>query len=169
MPSKEEKRRRARLVEAMVQKDTEEAIERMPISFGDLAALFDHLDEELGEHECDHTKKMTKAFLERKKLNTEAILPQMIETGADGLELDYKTDVNKAYELMHDKCTFLGNVDPSGILALGSTNEVRKATMDLLEVFSKTNRFILNAGCALPPGTPEENVREFIRTAREFG
>ena len=39
--------------------------------------------------------------------DTEAILPQMMESGADGFELDYKTDVNKAFDLMHDKCTFL--------------------------------------------------------------
>jgi uroporphyrinogen decarboxylase len=100
--------------------------------------------------------------------NTEAILPMMIETGADGLELDYKTDVNRAFELMHDKCTFLGNIDPSGILAMGSKGQVRKATEDLLNIFSKTNRFVLNAGCALPPGTPEVNLREFIQTAREY-
>ena len=81
MPSKEEKLRRAQIVEAMVQKDTEEAIERMPISFANLAALFDHLDEQLGEQGCDHTPKMTKAFLENKKLNTEAILPWLEEYG----------------------------------------------------------------------------------------
>jgi len=100
--------------------------------------------------------------------NTEAILPQMMESGADGLELDYKTDVNKAFDLMKDSCTFLGNIDPSGILALGTTDQVRKATVDLLEIFSGTNRFILNAGCALPPGTPEENINEFIATARNW-
>ena len=100
--------------------------------------------------------------------NTEAILPQMMETGADGLELDYKTDVNKAYMLMHDRCTFLGNVDPSGILALGTPDQVREATTELLEVFSKTNRFVLNAGCALPPGTPSKNISEFISTARNW-
>lgn len=100
--------------------------------------------------------------------NTELILPQMLDSGADGLELDYKTNVYKAFDLMNDKCTFLGNVDPSGVLALGTVELVRETTMKLLKVFSKTNRFILNAGCALPPGTPEENLKEFIRTAREF-
>ena len=81
MPSKEEKRRRAQLVEAMVQKDTEEAIERMPISFSDLAALFDYLDEQLGEQECDHTPKITKAFLENRKLDAKLIIPWLEEYG----------------------------------------------------------------------------------------
>ena len=100
--------------------------------------------------------------------NTEAILPQMIESGSDGLELDYKTDVNIAFDLMKDRCTFFGNVDPSGILALGTVDQVREATLDLLNIFTRTNNFVLNAGCALPPDTPSENIKMFISTARDF-
>ena len=81
MPSKEEKRRRAKIVEAIVAKETAEAIEKMPISFKDLGALFDHLDVELGNEECDHTPRMTKAFLGSRKLDTEAILPWLEEYG----------------------------------------------------------------------------------------
>ena len=104
MPSKEEKRRRAQLVEAIVQKDTEEAIEKMPISFGDLAALLDHLDEELGEHGCDHTSKMTKAFLENKKLNTEAILPWLEEHGGY-CDCEVLANVEESWESEIDKNT----------------------------------------------------------------
>ena len=100
--------------------------------------------------------------------NTESILKEMLETGADALELDYKTDVQKAFDLMSDKCAFIGNVDPSGVLALGTPGDVVSATEALLKVFTKTNRFVLNAGCALPPGTPEANLRAFIETARSF-
>jgi uroporphyrinogen decarboxylase len=92
----------------------------------------------------------------------------MMETGADGLELDYKTDVKLAFDLMKDKCTFFGNVDPSGVLALGTPEMVRVKTLELLDVFSKTNRFVLNSGCALPSSTPSENIEMFIKTAREY-
>ncbi|MBT7094260.1 MAG: hypothetical protein HN936_13520, partial [Bacteroidetes bacterium] len=37
-----------------------------------------------------------------------------------------------------------------------------------INVFSGTNRFVLNTGCALPPDTPEENIRAFVKTARGF-
>jgi uroporphyrinogen decarboxylase len=100
--------------------------------------------------------------------NTDIIIDQMIETDADGLELDYKTDVNKAFDLMKDKCTLFGNIDPSGVLALGTPEIVREKTLGLLDIFSKTNRFVLNSGCALPSSTPEENIRMFIKTAREY-
>ena len=60
------------------------------------------------------------------------------------------------------------NIDPSGVLALGSTDLVRQKTTELLEVFSQTNRFILNSGCALPASTPEKNLKAFVETARNF-
>ena len=81
MPSKEEKQRRAELVEAMVQDETKKAIDRMPITFVELAALFDHLDEQLGIKGCDHTPKITKAFLESRKLDAGIIIPWLSEYG----------------------------------------------------------------------------------------
>ncbi len=100
--------------------------------------------------------------------NTEIILEHMIGTGADGLELDYKTNSQKAFDAMKDRTTFFGNIDPSGVLALGSPDLVKAKTIDLLDIFSKTNRFVLNSGCALPSITPEENIKMLINTAREY-
>lgn len=81
MPSKEEKRRRAVLVKAIVQEETTKAIGRMPISFKELSELFDYLDKQLEIEGCEHTAKMTKRFLESIKLNTEVILPWLEEYG----------------------------------------------------------------------------------------
>ena len=68
--------------------------------------------------------------------------------------------------MYHDKATLIGNIDPSGVLALGTPDEVRKKTEELLVVYSGSHRFILNAGCALPPITPEKNVKAMIEVAR---
>lgn len=100
--------------------------------------------------------------------NTDIIIKEMIGTGADGLELDYKTNTKTAYKLMHKNCTLFGNIDPSGVLALGNTELVKRKTLELLDIYSQTNRFVLNAGCALPATTPEENIRIFIETARDY-
>ncbi len=77
MTSKEEKRRRAKIVA----QDAAEAIEKMPISFKYLGALFNHLDEVFGNEGCNHTLKITIAFLESKKLNKEKIIPWLSEHG----------------------------------------------------------------------------------------
>jgi uroporphyrinogen decarboxylase len=99
--------------------------------------------------------------------NTTPILSDFLETGADGMELDYQTDVNQARDLLlQGKMCFVGNIDPSGVLALGTVDDVERETARLLTVFADTPGFILNAGCAIPPDTPPQNIKAMIRTAR---
>jgi MtaA/CmuA family methyltransferase len=97
---------------------------------------------------------------------TDRILEDMLTTGADALELDHKTDARLAHERLKDRAVFIGNLDPSGVLALGTPELVRAKTRELLAVFADTPRFILNAGCAIPATTPGENLRSMIRAAR---
>ncbi|MEI6678039.1 MAG: uroporphyrinogen decarboxylase family protein [Mariniphaga sp.] len=100
--------------------------------------------------------------------NTDTILESMLETDADALELDYKTNAHSAFEVFNNKACFIGNIDPSGVLALGTPELVAQKTNELLHIFATNNRFILNAGCALPSMTPEINLRTMIETARNF-
>jgi uroporphyrinogen decarboxylase len=97
---------------------------------------------------------------------TDPILDDMLATGADALELDHKTDAGLARDRMGGRATFIGNLDPTGVLALGTPELVEAKTRELLEVFADTPRFILNAGCAIPATTPPENLRAMIRAAR---
>ncbi len=97
---------------------------------------------------------------------TNRILNDMAATGADGLELDYKTDARLAHRMLRQRTTFIGNIDPSGVLATGAPRLVEHKTRELLDIFRDTPRFILNAGCAMPATTPPENLRAMIRVAR---
>jgi uroporphyrinogen decarboxylase len=101
--------------------------------------------------------------------NTTRILGGMLATGADALELDYKTDVRAAREAMAGRATFIGNIDPSSVLALGTPGLVEAKTRELVEVFAGTPGFILNAGCAIPAETPPANLRALISAARASG
>jgi len=98
--------------------------------------------------------------------DTTAILDDILDSGADAMELDYETDVVGARDRMAGRMCFVGNIDPSGVLALGTVDDVRRQTARLIEVFADTPGFILNAGCAIPPDTPPENIRAMIETAR---
>ncbi len=100
--------------------------------------------------------------------DTEVIIESMLKTGADAFELDYKTDTQKSFDILHDKICFIGNIDPSGVIAMGTPELVEQKTIELLDIFTKTNRFILNAGCAIPANTPEENLFKMINVAREY-
>ena len=98
--------------------------------------------------------------------NTTAILADMLATGAAVFELDYKTDVRAACANFKDRAVFCGNIDPSGVLALGTPERVASRTRELLAEFADNPRFILNAGCAIPPATPPANLRALLLTAR---
>ena len=100
--------------------------------------------------------------------NTDTILEDMVQSGSDAFELDYKTDARKALEVFGNKACFIGNIDPSGVLALGTPELVERKTNELLGIFTNNNRFILNAGCAMPSMTPEVNLRTMIKTARSY-
>ncbi len=97
---------------------------------------------------------------------TDRILEDMASSGAQGLELDYKTDVRLARAVLGGQIVFLGNLDPTGVLARGTPALVREKTRELLEIFAGEPRFVLNAGCAIPSTTPAENLRAMIAEAR---
>ncbi len=100
---------------------------------------------------------------------TNAILKDMLRTGADCFELDYKTEIELAFSLFKDTACLIGNIDPSGVLALGTADDVKRETQRVLDVYSGCARFILNAGCAIPAETPSKNIRALIATARAHG
>ena len=100
--------------------------------------------------------------------NTTPILERMLTTGADAVDLDYKTDIETAHDICKDKLAFIGNLDPSGVIALGTPQMVSEKTLELLKIYSDSPRFILNAGCAIPSDAPAENLRAMIETARAF-
>jgi uroporphyrinogen decarboxylase len=101
--------------------------------------------------------------------NTTKILDALSQYGFCGFELDYKTDSATAKTTAGVRHVLFGNIDPSGVLARGTREEVRQKTRELISVWKPGGHFVLNAGCAIPPITPPENLRAFIETAREEG
>jgi uroporphyrinogen decarboxylase len=98
---------------------------------------------------------------------SDRILDGMLDTGADALELDHKTDARLAHERLKDRAVFIGNLDPSGVVALGSPALVEERVRELVALFADTPRFVLNAGCAIPASAPAANIRALVRAARE--
>ena len=94
--------------------------------------------------------------------NTDVILHLLIQSGASAVELDYKTNAQKAHDLLAGRMTFIGNIDPTGVLTMGTPNDVTRAVAELMRIFSDTPRFILNAGCAIPDSAPAENIRALV-------
>jgi len=100
--------------------------------------------------------------------NTNLILEDMLASGTDGLELDYKTDIRLILKYLGNTRLFIGNIDPSGVLALGTKQLVRKRTLELLDIYKSSPRLVVNAGCAIPANTPSENIREMVETVHNY-
>ncbi len=86
-----------------------------------------------------------------------------------GFELDYKTDAVRAKSRVGARHVLFGNIDPSGVIARGTPMMIREKTRQLIALWKPGGLFVLNAGCAIPANTPEENIRALMATAREEG
>ncbi len=101
--------------------------------------------------------------------DTTGILEMLCEHAPCGFELDYKTDAAKAKRIVGERHVLFGNIDPSSVLALGTVDQVREAARQLISTWKPGGRFILNAGCAIPPTTPPENIYALVGAAKEYG
>jgi MtaA/CmuA family methyltransferase len=100
--------------------------------------------------------------------NATLILPEMLATGAQILELDYKTDKVKAKHMLRGKAAFLGPVNPELIWA-GTPAEVEAAAREAIDVLAPGGGLILGPGCALGHTTPLDNIHALIETAWKHG
>ena len=62
----------------------------------------------------------------------------------------------------------MGNIDPAGVLRMGTPDTVKSATLALLERCSKYPNFVISSGCDMPPLTPWENIDAFFTAIDEF-
>lgn len=62
----------------------------------------------------------------------------------------------------------MGNIDPAGVLRMGTPEGVRQATTELLQKCSTYPNFVLSSGCDIPPRTPWKNLDAFFAAAEDF-
>lgn len=101
--------------------------------------------------------------------NSTPILTDMVSTGAAIIEIDQKADMHKSKAAAQGKAVLLGPIDPSGVLAQGTPEEVTQKAREAIEVLGAGGGFILGPGCALPPSTPHENIDALVQAAKTYG
>ena len=100
--------------------------------------------------------------------DTNKIIKDMGETGARILEVDWKLDLAKAREEIPESTVFMGNVNPSDPLYLGTPEEVDLAVRKVVEA-TRGKGLIISSGCAIGANTSPENMRALIAAARKYG
>ncbi|MBI3243152.1 MAG: uroporphyrinogen decarboxylase family protein [Chloroflexi bacterium] len=101
--------------------------------------------------------------------NATKIIEPMVGTGSIFLQVDYKIDRDACKRTAQGKTTLIGTVDPSGVMALGTPENVSEMARYDIEHLGSGGGFILSPGCVLPHTTPDENVFALLETARTFG
>jgi uroporphyrinogen decarboxylase len=101
--------------------------------------------------------------------NVTPIIEPVVDTGALFLQVDYKIDHEVCKRVARGKTTLVGTVDPSGVMARGTPEDVVRAARHDIQYLAEDGGFILGPGCTLPYTTPDENVAALVEAAKEFG
>ncbi len=101
--------------------------------------------------------------------NVPKMLDSIFSTGAAAYHFGNAVDMEKdILEKVPADVVVMGNIDPAGVLRMGTPESVRKATTELLKKCSTYPNFVLSSGCDMPPKTPWENINAFFAAAEDF-
>lgn len=101
--------------------------------------------------------------------NVPVMLESILSTGAAAYHFGNAVDVEKdIISNVPSDVVVMGNVDPAGVLRMGTPEKVREATLSLMERCCKYPNFVLSSGCDIPPMTPWENIDVFFAASNEF-
>jgi MtaA/CmuA family methyltransferase len=89
--------------------------------------------------------------------NTSRHLTDMVESGADIIDIDWMVDFGAAVRVFHGRACANGNFDPVAVLLQGTPAEVTRAARACLAVSDE--RTMISAGCEVPVNTPYPNLR----------
>ncbi len=88
--------------------------------------------------------------------NTTQILPDMQNSGADIIDLDWMVSLRDAFSIYGKHPIVCGNIDPVAVLLNGSVDLVKQETRNSLQMGG--DYCIHMAGCEVPDHTPFENL-----------
>ncbi len=94
------------------------------------------------------------------------ILNDMVEADPTILSLDQCVNLKRARDLVGDKITLGGNLDPGSVLHDKTPEQISEDAWSCCKEGGSDN-FILMPGCTILPGTPTENIKAMIKVAHE--
>lgn len=95
-------------------------------------------------------------------------LESLLETGTDGVEIDWQVDVAEAKARVGAKMTLKGNLNTSSLIH-STPDEIHAMTRELIQQGKAGGRFIVSSGCCLGRDTPPASVDAMVRACEDFG
>jgi uroporphyrinogen decarboxylase len=96
-----------------------------------------------------------------------ALLPLVAEAGGDVIGIDWRIDLDAAWQTVGYDRAVQGNLDPTVLLT--NRDEIRRRTKDILVRAAGRPGHIFNLGHGVLKETPLDNVLHLIEAVREFG
>ncbi len=94
------------------------------------------------------------------------LLPGLARLGADMIDIDSPTDIGLARQHLGPDVMILGNLEPVGcFLGKGPAEIIAEIEACAAKVGP---RYVIGAGCEIPPGTPDANVRAMVEAGERI-
>ncbi len=94
------------------------------------------------------------------------LIEELTLTGADGISLDSRVNVQRELNRIPSNVVVMGNIDPKRVMQRGTPEDVRWEVRRLLRHTGKARNFILSTGCDVPIDTPLSNLEAMMEEAR---
>jgi len=99
--------------------------------------------------------------------NVPLMTASFLENGAAAYHFGNAADMKDMLTKMPE-AVLMGNIDPAGVLRMGTPELVREKTLALLEECKDFPNFVISSGCDMPPMTPWENIDAFFKAVGDF-
>lgn len=93
-------------------------------------------------------------------------LEHMAESGADGLGLDWTTDINSARRRVGHKVALQGNMDPA--ILYTNPERIRQEVASILNAYGSGSGHVFNLGHGVTPQAKPENVAAMFEAVSEL-
>ncbi len=97
---------------------------------------------------------------------TATLLGLMRETGGDVIGVDWRIDLDTAWDIIGRDMAIQGNLDPACLYA--KPEELVRRTNDILDRADRNPGHIFNLGHGILPTTPVENVKLLVETVKNY-
>jgi len=100
--------------------------------------------------------------------NTPLMVKSFLSFGAAAYHFGNAVDMKEMLDKFPPDIPVMGNVDPAGVLRMGTPEKVRAATIEIMERYCTYPNFVISSGCDIPPMTPWENIDAFFEAVKEY-
>jgi uroporphyrinogen decarboxylase len=98
--------------------------------------------------------------------DTTPMLEDLVNTGARVMSMDHAVNLAEAKKAFKGRMAIMGNLDPVSVLLKGSASDVEKAAEKCFKDAGQGGGYIFGAGCAVPSGTPMENILKISEVSK---